>query len=289
MLPHRTLLAGILVASLFAAGCKQVVKTIGELQVLHTELTKKFGDEVNVHVQESGPRLVLTVSFINSLLNEKTQPARFKRAAEAAKVVTTHYPRINSVSAIWVGFVRRQTRMLVFHRSEGLDFYPFDRNAQLIQPTDTTTNTSGVPLETSAHYSRDINQSNVFAYGIQLEGEPGKDGVTVLPNFKTTGDVNEKRGPPPKTVQFDFASYSATPRFEQVVPITFVADGNTVLQTKGTFHGNDAQFCYLPVPYAAFRKMITAKQVTIKLGDKQYRLTPSQFEALRKMSEYVTE
>jgi hypothetical protein len=268
------------------------MKTMEELATVQSELIKKFGDDVYVNAQEnlknlkSSKGLVLTVSFINSRLNEKTKEERFKRAGEAAKVVTATYARIKSVSTIWVGFVRQKTRMVVFHYSEGFDFYPFDRNAQplLNGPEDT----SAPKLETTANYFPKENVSNVFAYGIQLEGQPGKDGVTVLPRFTTTGDVNVKKGPPPKTVEFDFSSYSGTPRFQQTVPVTFIADAQLILQTKATFHGNDAQFCSVSVPYAAFRQMIAAKELTIKVDANEYSLTPIELDAMRKMDDYLT-
>lgn len=288
MLPHRIFLAAVLLLSLLATGCfKQVAQTLGELQTLQAALTKKFGDEVVINVNQTNKNQVVTVSFINSPLNNKSEEDRFKRAAEAATVVTTNYAHINDVGAIWVGFVRRKTRMLLFHYTEGLSYFPFDRTGQPLRPPSETA--AGVRLEAVANYRSDINESDVGAYGIQLEGEPGKDGVTVLPNFKTPGDVRVQRGKPPKTVQFDFASYSSTPRFPETVPFTFIADGKEVLKTKGTFHGNDAQFCYLPVPYPAFRKMIEARSLTIKVGAKEYPLAPFQFRAVREMGDYVTE
>ena len=250
---------------------------------VRNELIKKFGEEVNVNVNDAENRLIVTVSFINSVLSEKTQEERYKRAAEAATVVKTHYARINNVSAIWVGFVRQETRMIVFHYSQGFDFFPFDKEAQPLRAPETST----VPLETTANYLPNENVSNVFAYGIQLEGEPGKDGVTLLPSLKTTGDANVKKGPAPKTVEFDFASYAGTPRFEETVPIVFIADGELLFQTTGTFHGNDAQFCYLPVPYTAFRKMIAADQLIIVVGAKKYSLTPIQMQAMRKMVDFI--
>lgn len=288
MLPHRIFLAAILLSSLLASAClKEAAKTIGELQTLQAALTKKFGDEVAINVNQTDKNLVVTVSFINSPLNNKSEEERFKRAAEAATVVTANYARINNVGAIWVGFVRRRTRMFVFHYTEGLRYYPFDRTGQPLRPP--TETTAGVRLEAVANYRSDINESDVGAYGIQLEGEPGKDGVTVLPNYKTSGDVRVQSGKPPKTVQFDFASYSSTPRFAETVQFTFIADGEVVLKTKGTFHGNDAQFCYLPVPYSAFRKMIDAQRLTIRVGAKEYPLTPFQFAAVRQMGDYIAE
>ena len=68
-----------------------------------------------------------------------------------------------------------------------------------------------------------------------------------------------------------------------------MADGRPVLQTKGKFSGNDAQFCYLPVPYAAFRKMIAANNLTIKVGAREYSLTPKQFGVVQRMGDYITE
>ena len=282
------LLVLILVPCLLAAACTgATVKRLGPRQALHSELTKKFGDQVYVNVNDTKGSLIVSVSFINSALNEKTNEERFKRASEAAKVVKANYTQINKVDAIWVGFVRQRTRLLVFHHNEGLGYWPFDKDAQSLQSPEVTTSEMG--LEATANYHERRNESDVFGYGIQLEGQPGKDGVTLVPNFKTTGDVHVKRGPPPKTVQFDFASYSAKPRFEQTVPITFVADDKPVLETEGTFHGNEAQFCYLPVPYSAFRKMLAAKQVRIKLGASEYLLTPRQLALLQEMTRYVTE
>ncbi len=288
MTSTRIFLALMLVFCLLAAACTGVaVKRLGPLQTVHTELTKKFGDQVHVNLNESGDTLVLSVSFINSALNDKPPEERFRRATEAAKLVKATYTGISNLSTIWIGFLRQRTRMLVFHYTEGLSYFSFDKNAE---PLETPGPHIPEPaLETIATYHELRNQSDVFAYGIQLEGQPGKDGVTLVPNFKTTGDVNAKKGPPPKTIQFDFASYSSTPRFQQTAPITLIANDTTVLQTEATFFGNDAQFCYLPVPYSAFRKMLAAKQLTIKVGDKTYRLTPRQFATLQELSKYVTE
>ena len=284
----RFFLALIVLPCLLAAACTGFsVKTLGPLQTLHVELTKKFGDQVNVNLNRGGGQLVLTVSFINSALNDKRPDDRFNRAAEVARIVKEKYAGVNDLSAIWIGFLRQRTRLLVFHYTESLNFFPFDKNAQPIESSGAVT--PEPPLETTANYHALRNQSDVFAYGIQLEGYAGKDGVTLVPNYKTTGDVNVKKGPPPKTVQFDFASYSRTPLFAQNVKVTLFADDKPVLETEGTFFGSDPQFCYLPVPYPAFRKMLAAKELRIKLGDKQYVLTPRQLATLQEMTKYIKE
>lgn len=286
MFSRRLLLSSVLISSLLAAGClKEAAKRLGNLQTLHTELTKKFGDDVHVNLNE-GPQLVLTVTFINSALNDKPPQDRFKRAEETAQLVKAKYERIQTVREIWVGFVRMNTRFVVFHRSEALDYYGFDKDAGPLMPPDAS---PGLATETGpiANYSSTSNQSDVSIGAIQLEGEPGKDGVTMMPHFNVPGDVNKKLSPPPKAVSFDFASYAAKARFEQTVPISFIADGKPVLQTEGTFVGNKAQFCYLPVPYPAFKRIIAGGELVVKVGDKVYPLPPSQFDALKEMGAYV--
>src|SRR3954453_10629702 len=100
MLPRRIILASILISSVLATACiKEAAKSLGEVQSLHAQLTKKFGDEVYVNVNYTDKNVVLTVSFINSALNEKTAEERFRRAEETAKVVNALYPRIKDVGA----------------------------------------------------------------------------------------------------------------------------------------------------------------------------------------------
>ncbi|HKV35495.1 MAG TPA: hypothetical protein VJP89_14260 [Pyrinomonadaceae bacterium] len=292
MLPHRKLLATILAASLLASGClPKIAEDLNDLQLLRNELTKKFGDQTELYLPTGVNRGTLYVSFINSAYNNFPHEVRSRRAAEAAQFVKTTFRQMDQVSTILVSFLRRKTQLIVFHHTQTVDSIPFAKDANLMQPPTTTpsTTTSGVALETVANYMSEDDESNVFAYGIQLEGDPGADGVTVLPNYKTKGDLNVKKGRPPKTVQFDFASYSSTPRFEETESITFVTGGKPVFATKGTFHGNDTQFCYLPVPYPAFRKMIAARSLTIRVGAKEYSLTPRQFGVVQKMGEYITE
>jgi hypothetical protein len=286
MLCRRLLLSLVLISSLLAAGClKEAAKRLGNLQALHSELTKKFGDDVHVNLNE-GPQLVLTVTFINSALNAKSPQDRFKRAEETAQFIKTRYERIQNVTEIWVGFVRMNTRFVVFHRSEVLDYYAFDKDGGPLTPPDAA---PGLATETGpiANYSSTSNQSDVSIGAIQLEGEPGKDGVTMMPHFNVPGDVNKKPSPPPKAVSFDFASYAAKARYDQTVPISFIADGKPVLQTEGTFVGSNAQFCYLAVPYPAFKRIIAGEELVVKLGDKTYPLPPSQFNALKEMGTYV--
>ena len=264
------------------------VRRFGQLQTLYAELTKKFGDNVNVHASE-GPSLILTVAFINSPLNEKSQPDRGMRAVETAQFIKTRYPLIQSVREIWIVFVRQQTRFFVFHNSHTVEAYAFDKEANALhQPPD------GPPPPpdenaTTARYHPNTNETDISIEPIQLEGEQGGLGLTLLPHFKVSGDLKKAPPKPPKEVAFDLASFAERPRFTEPVPITFIADGKPVFETKGTFVGNETAFCYLTVPYSAYRRMIASSQLTIKLGDKEYPLPPKRFEALQKMNHYVTE
>jgi hypothetical protein len=285
MSSRRILLASALISSLLTAGClKQVAKTLGDLVAVRNQLVKKFGEEVNVHVNETANFQILTVTFINSALNEKTQPERQKRAEETARIVKTTYVPIQSVRTIWVGFARQKTQLIVFHTSQVLDFYGFDKDAK---PLPAPVEERDINLQTATTYNARDNESDIAANGLQLEGQPGKNGVTLLPHFKVTGDVRAEKSAPPKTVSFDFASYADKARFKDEVQISFIADGTPVVQTKGEFSGNNSQFCYLTVPYPAFKRIIAANELTIKVGDKEYALAPNQFAALQKMGEYV--
>ncbi|HXQ71580.1 MAG TPA: hypothetical protein VN844_13885, partial [Pyrinomonadaceae bacterium] len=100
MLP-RIFLTAILVSSVVATGCKQFAKTLGELQTFQAALTKKFGDTVYVNANGGGFE-ILTITFINSPLNDKSPADRIKRAEETAQFVKANYKLIRSVQEVWV-------------------------------------------------------------------------------------------------------------------------------------------------------------------------------------------
>jgi hypothetical protein len=291
MYSRRIILASIVVSALLTAGClkdavREVSKGIGELMTVRNELVKKYGEDVFVNVYASGGRKTLSVTFINSVLNDKSQAERSKRAQEAAQVVKTHYTNVKDLDVIWVGFVRQTTRFIVFHTTQGLDYFGFDKNGAPLQPPPYN-QPAGVELDATAGYLSESDETDISASGIQLEGQPGGLGITVLPYFRVRGDAREEPAAPPKTVTFNFASYSEKPRFTEPVRIAFISDGTTVFQTKEDLHGKDAQFCDVNVPYTAFRKMVAGSGLIIKLDDKPYSLTPRQLAALQQMDAYV--
>lgn len=295
MRARQIILAILVISSLLTSAClREVARSFTEVRRVYEALTKEFGEQVFVNINEQSNHTVLHVSFINSALNNRSPEERAARAQRTAEIVKQTYPRIKSLDVIWVGFLSQETHFAFFHRSETIDYFGFHTDGKLFtsraahaEGSDTGVTGSGVQLEVTASYSSDTDQSDVLVSGIQLEGEPGGLGITLLPHYKVSGDVREAKALAPKTVSFDFASYSEKPRFRQTEPIIFLADNKPVLKMDGKFNGNDAQFCYLPVPYAAFSKMIAAQELSIKLGGKEYPIQPAEFAAIQRMDEYL--
>lgn len=288
MIPRRIILALLIALSVLTAGCKEAVKKMGEVQSLAAELSKKFGGD-QVFVNLGGPYQTLTITFINSPLNDKTPVERTKRAEETTQLVKAHYKQIQSLNEIWVVFVRQQTRFVFFHYSEVLEVYGFDKLGQRLSlPGGPGVKIPSPTFSTGYRYLESTNESDVSADGLQLEGEPGGNkGLVVLVHFKVSGNVRVQKANPPAKVSFDIASYSDKQEFEEVTSIVFLADGRPILKTEGTFSGGNTQFCYLTVAYSDFRKMIAAQQLTIKMGAREYPLTPVQAGELRKMDSLV--
>jgi hypothetical protein len=291
----RLSLVFILVACLLAVACTGAnVKKLGELQTLYIELAKKFGDTVHVNGAERDG-VILTITYLNSPLNERDPAQRGRRAQETAEFVKTQYSGIQKVRAIWVLFMRQQTRFVIFHSSRAIDGYVFDKDAHALsleeygpQPG----SGSGLPprpdKDITVGYASSSDATDVSsASALQLDGEPGGYGLTFMPLFSLPGNATRTVAPAPAEVSFLMASYSKKPRFMREVPIEFIVDGAPVMQAKTTFTGNDAQYSTVKVSYSVFRKLSTAKEASIKLGAKAYPLTPEHLAILRKMDSHV--
>lgn len=292
---HRYSLCILLTSCLLAYGCstaKDVRKTLGDLTTVRAELIKKFGEEdVNLRVNTYQNRTMISVVYVNSPLNQKTAEERANRAQETAKIVTQHYPSINNVNEIWVGFMRATTRLVIFHWSERIDTYAFDSEARSLgdpgpppAPAD--------PSELSVRYSASQNKSEISSGGIQLEGTPEK-GLILVPHFSVAGDVNKITPKPPKEVGMDFAAFSEKPKFPNLTKIVFISDKKIVYQTEAQFStskiANDlhSEFLYLQVPTQAFLKISSGTIVKIKLNEHEYTLTESQVQQMQRMSDYL--
>lgn len=290
---YRHLLWLVLASSLFVCGCsaaKDLGKTLGELTMVRDELIKKFGEQdVNVRVNTFQNRRSISVMYVNSPLNQKTTAERAKRAQETAQIVTQHYPSIKNVSEIWVGFMRVTTRLVVFHSSEMIEVLGFDNEGRALSDPGVA------PLDTSTpvvRYLASQNKTDISSNGIQLEGTPEK-GVTVVPHFSVTGDVNKTRPKPPNEVSLDFAAFSDKPKFPNLTKITFFVDNKMVYVTEGQFSTSKiagdmySEFLYLKVPTAVFLKITSGNEVRIRLGKHEYTLTESQLLQIQQMSDYI--
>ena len=278
---------------LLASGCntaKNVSKTLGELEKIRTRLMKKFGEEgVNVNLSNFENQNTISVTYINSPLNQKTVDEREKRAQETAELVKQHAASITKVDQIWVGFMRQQTRLMIFHYSEMLDVHGFDAEAQPLQPSGSMTEDPSEPL---VRYSASQDRSDISGSNIQLEGTSEK-GVMFLPHFSVAGNANKTMPEPPKEIELDFAAFSDKPRFPNLTKLVFLADDKIAYQTKGQFSTSKiagdmySEYLYLKIPTAAFLKISSGKTVKLKLNDHEYTLTDIQLKAIQRMSDYL--
>lgn len=290
---YRHALWILLTTCLLACGCsatKDARKTVGDLANVRAELVKKFGEEdVNLYVNKSPNRTTITVTYVNSPLNQKTTDDRAKRAHETAQIVRQRYPPIKNVNEIWVGFVRFTTRLVIFNRSEMVDTHGFDNEARaLLAP--------GIPAEDPSQpvvrYLANQNRTDISGSGILLEGT-AENGVTLVPHFSVGGDVNKITPKPPDEVSLDFAAFSAKPKFPNVTKIVFLSDNKVVYQTEGQFSTSKmagdtySEFLYLRMPTAAFLKIFSGSSVKLRLNDREYTLTESDILQIQRMSDYI--
>ena len=289
---YRYSLCIVLTGCLLASGCstaKELDKTLGDLAAVRAEIMKKFGEkDVNVHVNTFQNQTSISVTYVNSPLNQKTTEDRSKRAQETAQIVTQHYPSIKNVSQIVVGFARVTTRMFVFHWSEIIDIHGFDNEARALREPDVA---PVDPSQPEVRYSASQNKTEISSSGIQLEGTAGK-GLTFVTHFSVAGNVNEITPKPPAEVSMDFASFSEKPKFPNLTKIVFLSDNKNVYQTEGQFStsriANDQynEFLYLNVPTAVFLKISSGSKVQIKLNKYEYTLTESQLLQIQRMADY---
>jgi len=300
MRSRQIVLVLILVFPLLTAGClkdvmREIAKDLTQTKALQADLSKRFHDDVFVTVNQTNGRVVLNVTFVNSPLNDKTREDRATRAQETASIVRFRYPAIESLSAIWVIFMREKKSLVFVSERAAVDYYGFDKTAMRTSTSySATTNSSGTAPGTATNYIASDKETDISVNGIQLAGTPGGRGLTLLPHFRAKGDIRAAKSPPPKVVTFDFASYSSDEEFEPNLPVVFIGDGRTLLKTTANFKvlrtsGSVNEFLYLPVPYPAFRSMVASSQLTIKLGAKEFHLMPQQLMVMRDMCDYLTE
>lgn len=289
-----SLALALMLTSLVFAACTQLAKSLVDLSRLQAAIIKEFGDQgVNVNLNNS---TFLTVTFINSPLNAASRGERSKRAEQTAAFVARNYPAIAEIEEIWVSFVRVETHFIVVNYTQGLDVFGFDKNGRPL-PTHQEGPPASAPdnsLRPIAVYLPDLKQTEVSITGLQLQGNINQ-GLAVSPHFAVPGDATGVRRSStyPKSVSFDFGSYSDKSLFPGEPKIKFLADGKVVFETKAQFStsknpdGLFSEFVMLQVPYPAFHRLTMGNKLTFQLGDYEYNLTEPQVKALRGMTEFV--
>jgi hypothetical protein len=287
----------VMLLCLLATGCAKFAKDLGEISKLHTAIVKEFGeaeDKVGVNLNNG---VFLTVSFYNSPLNDKTLEDRAQRAEKTAALVKDHFQSIAKIKEIWVVFVRLETHFVFVHTFETVSGFGFDKDGQPLQPpsVDADPDSSALDhgLKPSAVYSPDLNQTDVMITGLQLQGNQNQ-GLTMAIYAKLRGDATGmRRADAPKAIDVDLASYSEKSLFPGEPKIQFVADGKVVFTTPKQFStsknldGLFSESVSVEVPYAAFRRLVAGKKMTLRLGEHEYNFTDAQAESLRMMAGYV--
>lgn len=287
-------IVAVLLVCFLAQGCVKTAKSYMEVSRLQAAIVKQYREpEVHVNLQDTN---ALTVIFINSPLNKRDLEARRKRAEVTAVFVRNHSAGFEEIGEIWIGFVQQEADFIVVTQTQDFGFFGFDKDAKpLIGPG----NVEGYDyqgIRPSAVYSPSLKQTDVFITRLQLEGDLD-EGIALAPHFKVAGDASNIRRSDsyPQSVSFDFASYSKESLFPGITKVSAVTDGRVVFETKGEFStsklpgGNFSEFLLLPVPYPAFRKMVSGKNLILRLGTREYELAADELAALQEMTEFVKE
>lgn len=287
----------LLVSSLVVggSGCGSAfIKSLREVGHLRSQLIAEFHeDDIQVSL---GNSTQLSVTFVNSVLNERPSEERAKRAQDTALFIKSHYAGVQRLQRIWIFFATYKTRYVVVHYTKSVDMFLFDRNGARIEqgygydsdpPPETHRDD-----EARAIYRRSRNQTDVQIVRLQLAGNMD-EGMALVPGFTVPGDATspQRRSNPPATINFTFASYAPKKIFVTDVPFAMTADGrqiyeSTTLNTSKTTEGGN-EFLVQDIPFAQFLQLTRARKAKLKLANREYPLTEKQLAALREMVSYV--
>src|SRR5689334_15880106 len=132
MRARRIILAILVTSSLLTSAClREFARSFTEVRRVYEALTKEFGEQVFVNINEQSNRRALHVSFINSALNNRPPEERAARARRTAEIVKQTYPRINTLDSIWVTFLTQDTHYGFFHRSDVIDYFAFSKDGKI--------------------------------------------------------------------------------------------------------------------------------------------------------------
>ena len=202
----KVFIALVLFAACLSNACSNgFVKRMTEAAKLRQDLMDKYQEkEVNVNLPSPA---FLTISFVDSALNQEDAGKRAARAQEAAKFVAKNFPSIAKIQTIWIMFVATERRWIVFHYHRSLNEYSFNNRGELIATI--RMNTSDDPLSPIVRFNPTSNETDISVTRVQLEGDLNH-GIALVPHFTASGNAGDPNAKviAPAFVVFDFASYA---------------------------------------------------------------------------------
>jgi hypothetical protein len=146
------------------------------------------------------------------------------------------------------------------------------------------------PSKATTAVSKEFDQLDVYLTNdLTLVAKPGHR-LLLSPTFTTRASRPE----PPDSVLLRFISYSDERTLSNTTPLTITADGEEMLdESSHLWYGGDAvpagsgsqvvEGVGVELPYEVFIRIISARQVIVRLGPDGVELTADQVEALRDM------
>ena len=275
---------------LLASACSSgPLKSLRNTARLRQQLIDKYHEQdINVSLRNSR---FLFISFINSPLNRNDRAERARRAQETAFFAASNFPTIKEIETIGVSFLEAESRFFIYRYSKNLGFFSFDRYGVAVN----SGGSDDDPRKPVVRFNATRNETDVSITRLQLDGDMNH-GIALVPHFTFKGNVSDANRSPPDSVVFDFASYadakvfpgnaSLNIRCDEIV--VFSGSARLLTPQDSASEGSTAQFLTAQIPAAQFSKIGTARQVELKLGNKDFELSTEDVKALRAMSLYIS-
>jgi hypothetical protein len=265
----------------------ETVKSLRDLNRLRQQLIDRY-QEQDISANQNSRFLFIT--FVNSPLNQKNQIDRARRAQDTATFTALNYPAIKGIESIEISFVASESRFFVYRYTRNLGSFLFDRNGV----AEDSRGFKEDPRRPVLRFNSVRNETDVSITRLQLEGDT-TEGIALVPHFSFKGNVNDANRSAPDSVVFDFASYAARKLFPGDASLDIRCDeivvfsGNAhLLLPDSASQGSTAQFLTAQIPVAQFSQIGKAHQVNLKLGNKNFALSPEDIDALRALISYLS-
>jgi len=114
------ILLGIVVSG--CSNAKEAYKSLGDLQQLHADLTTKYKEELSLNINNDK---YLSISIINSKLNELPIEQKKQKAREIAVYAVGSYKNSNELETVSVGYVIHKSYIIINY-TEAMEQYRFN-------------------------------------------------------------------------------------------------------------------------------------------------------------------